>query len=73
MAADKERSRRFGEPGKFIPVIFVVAVIAVVYGIYTYVCEYSRHLPRYFRHTFSDFYKLICPTTGEIQTYSRWA
>ena len=38
MARDKARSRRFGEPAKFLPVIFVIAVIATVYGIYTYVC-----------------------------------
>ena len=36
MAVDKDRSRRFGEPAKFLPVIFVVALIAAVYGIYTY-------------------------------------
>lgn len=38
MAADKARSRRFGEPAKFLPVIFVIGVIATIYGIYTYVC-----------------------------------
>ena len=56
MAHDKARSRRFGEPAKFLPVIFVIAVIATVYGIYTYVWEglaafTNNHC---FRHIFSD-------------------
>ena len=36
MGLDKDRSRRFGEPAKFLPVIFVVALIAIIYGVYTY-------------------------------------
>jgi hypothetical protein len=39
MAADKARSRRFGEPAKFLPVVFVIGVISTLYGIYTYVCS----------------------------------
>ena len=41
MALDKDRSRRFGEPAKFLPVLFVIALIATVYGTYTYVCFQS--------------------------------
>lgn len=39
MARDKDRSRRFGEPAKFLPVIFVILIIGTIYGIYTYVCS----------------------------------
>jgi hypothetical protein len=42
MGIDKDRSRRFGEPAKFLPVIFVVALIATVYAVYTYVCHKSN-------------------------------
>ena len=59
MAADKARSRRFGEPAKFLPVIFVIGIIATLYGVYTYVCFNPLHpwLTSSHRLTSSDYYK----------------
>ena len=57
MARDKDRSRRFGEPAKFFPVVFVILIIATIYGIYTYVWN-SFLVYKFYRRTFSVCCKL---------------
>ena len=73
MAIDKDRSRRFGEPAKFVPVIFVIGVIATVYGIYTYVCTVVLFRATVIhRHTFSDYCKSMWLKVDAMQASIRW-